>query len=183
MRVTGCAFNLASVTSDRQHAPQPERLEAIKEAVASLAGTCRGNGWRRGAHIVRRGFRPGQSQKRRYAALRWISRLHTITLITGIEHARESHPKPRDRPKIFMDDVLEVFRTSFGSMGLDGSARRCFFAATSWSSAASRGRFSAGASSREGGGGGSMSVSWREDFWALNMRRARVCASGGHLAF
>ena len=110
MRVTGCAFNLASVTSDRQHAPQPERLEAIKEAVASLAGTCRGKGWRRGAHIVRRGFRPGQSQKRRYAALRWISRLHTITLITGIEHARESHPKPRDRPKIFMDDVLEVFR-------------------------------------------------------------------------
>ena len=46
--------------------------------------------------------------------------------------------------------------TSFGSMGLDGSARRCFFAATSGSSAASRGRFSAGASSREGGGGGSM---------------------------
>ena len=31
--------------------------------------------------------------------MRWISRPYVITLDQGIEHARESHSKPRERPK------------------------------------------------------------------------------------
>ena len=69
--------------------------------------------------------------------------------------------------------------TSFGSMGLDGSARRCFFAAVSAVSAASRGRFSAGASSREGGGGGSMTVSWREELLGSKYAACARLFSGG----
>ena len=96
----------------------------------------------------RRGFhkKPALRATRRYAALRCISRLHTITLISASTSTSENHTPNR------------VSGPFFSSPGLDGSARRCFFAATSASSAASRGRFSAwaGASSREGGGGGSI---------------------------
>ena len=48
------------------------------------------------------GFDLAKAKKRRRAALRWISRLHVITLFTGIEIARESYPKPRERPFIFI---------------------------------------------------------------------------------
>ena len=46
--------------------------------------------------------------KRRRAALRWISRLYVITLITGIEIARESYSKPRERP-LFSSPHLTCF--------------------------------------------------------------------------
>ena len=38
---------------------------------------------------------PGRNKKSAPRAVRWISRLHPITLITGIETKRESYPPNR----------------------------------------------------------------------------------------
>ena len=80
-----------------QHAlpQQTERLEATVQAPSSFAGTYRGDGWRPGGQLVRRGFRPGQSQKLAPRGVALDIDLHPITLIGASTSTRENHTPNR----------------------------------------------------------------------------------------
>ena len=90
------------MTSSARATPKTKRPEAIKEAVASLAGTARDSAG--GCSGFDAGIFDSWPAAKNAAprAVRWISHRDVITLITGIEIARESHPKPRERPIIFI---------------------------------------------------------------------------------
>ena len=146
--------------------------EAIKEAVASLAGTATRKKKGRGGFDT--GFDYWPTQKKRGAALRWISRLNPITLITGIETERESYPPNRASGHLFSSPHLTCFALARARSGPDARDEGLTGETTVSGNArlAEKGAHAAAPKIR-------VSDLVRQimagGLWALNKRRARVC--------